>query len=89
MKKEALDRLQYESKKRYGQSSKKPKSIDRSIFEGIREAREFNDHWAAFKETDEYKKLLGSMLKTGGKMPYSENILYRAYYSGYFKTSFT
>jgi hypothetical protein len=48
----------------------------------------FQKDWPAFQKTNEYKRLVNCLLQAGIKQLYADNILYRAFYSGYFNEPF-
>lgn len=50
--------------------------------------KEFNQNWEKFKQTNEFTRLKKAIESYGMKSPYSENILYRTYYSGYWREPF-
>lgn len=84
---EKLLDLQNKAKKR--NSRYRPDYLEIEKERKINEWRKFlNEDWPAFQKTKEYAGLHYELTKAGIRMPYSENIIYRIYYAGYFKKPF-
>lgn len=80
---------QEQYRKSLGQKPRSKKAQDavqrkKELEEIVAKNKQFRDEWEKYKKTPEYKRLK-EVIEKSSKHPYSENIMHRIFYAGYWR----